>query len=95
MLISEGSRSLNVKKCMDEQKADTSVIDEGTIGEDIDDYIDENNLENMLSIEEVDEKIQQVEELRTAYRRKRNELKVLLGLNYGESYAKSGKKRLA
>ena len=70
---------------MDEQKADTSVIDEGTIGEDIDDYIDENNLENMLSIEEVDEKIQQVEELRTAYRRKRNELKVLLGLNYGES----------
>ena len=95
MLISEDSRSLNVKKCMDEQKADTSVIDEGTIGEDIDDYIDENNLENMLSIEEVDEKIQQVEELRTAYRRKRNELKVLLGLNYGESYAKSGKKRLA
>ena len=85
MLISEDSRSLNVKKCMDEQKADTSVIDEGTIGEDIDDYIDENNLENMLSIEEVDEKIQQVEELRTAYRRKRNELKVLLGLNYGES----------
>ena len=95
MLISEDSRSLNVKKCMDEQKADTSVIDERTIGEDIDDYIDENNLENMLSIEEVDEKIQQVEELRTAYRRKRNELKVLLGLNYGESYAKSGKKRLA
>ena len=95
MLISEDSQSLNVKKCMDEQKADTSVIDEGTIGEDIDDYIDENNLENMLSIEEVDEKIQQVEELRTAYRRKCNELKVLLGLNYGESYAKSGKKRLA
>ena len=43
-----------------------------TLGEDIDDYIDENNVENVLSIEEVDEKIQRFEELRTAYRRKYN-----------------------
>ena len=41
---------------MDKQKADALVIDEPTIGDDIDDYIDENNLENMLSIKEVDEK---------------------------------------
>ena len=40
----------------------------------------------MLPTEEVDEKIQRIEELRTAYRRKHNELKVLLGSN--------GKKRL-
>ena len=57
-----------------------------TLGEDIDDYIDENNVENVLSIDKVDEKIQRFEELRTAYRRKYNELKVLLGSN--------GKKRL-
>ena len=57
-----------------------------TIGGDIDDYIDENNVEDVLSIEEVDEKIQRIEELRAAYRRKHNELKVLLGSN--------GKKRL-
>ena len=57
-----------------------------TLGEDIDDYIDENNVENVLSKEEVDEKIQLFEELRTAYRRKYNELKVLLSSN--------GKKRL-
>ena len=80
---------------MDKQKADALVIDEPTIGDDIDDYIDENNLENMLSIKEVDEKIQQIEELRTAYRRKHNELKVLLASNYEESYAEDGKKRLA
>ena len=57
-----------------------------TIGGDIDDYIEENNVEDVLSIEEVDEKIQRIEELRAAYRRKHNELKVLLGSN--------GKKRL-
>ena len=36
----------------------------------------------MLSREEVDEKIQRIEKLRTVYRRGHNELKVLLGLNY-------------
>ena len=41
---------------MDKQRADALVIDEATITEDIDDYIDENNVENVLSKEEVDEK---------------------------------------
>ena len=39
---------------MDKQQTDALVIDKATIGEDIDDYIDESNLENMLSKEEVD-----------------------------------------
>ena len=47
------------------------------------------------SIEDVDGKIQQIEELRTAYRRKHNELKVLLGIHYEEPYAEDDKKRLA
>ena len=55
--ISKDLQSLNVKESMDKQKAHALVIDEATIGEDIDDYIDENNLEDMLSIEEVDENI--------------------------------------
>ena len=85
--ISKDLQSLNIKESLAKQKADALVIDEATIGEDIDDYIDENNnAENVLSIEEVDEKIQRIEELRAAYRRKHNELKVLLGSN--------GKKRL-
>ena len=52
--INEDLQSLNVKESMDKQKTDPLVIDEATIGEDIDDYIDESNLENMLSIEEAD-----------------------------------------
>ena len=45
--ISENFQSFDVKESMDKQKADALVIDEATIEEDIDDYIDENNLENM------------------------------------------------
>ena len=56
--ISEDLQSLNIKESMDKQKADALLIDESTIGEDIDGYIDENDLENMLSIEEIDERIQ-------------------------------------
>ena len=55
--ISNDLQSLNVKESMNKQKAHALVIDEATIGEDMDDYIDENNLEDMLSIEEVDENI--------------------------------------
>ena len=54
--ISKDLQSLNVEECMDKQRADALVIDEATITEDIDDYIDENNVENVLLIEEVDEK---------------------------------------
>ena len=92
--ISKDLQSLNVEESMDKQRADALVIDEATTTEDIDDYIDENNVENVLSIEEVDEKIQRIAELRTAYRKKHNELKVLLGSNYEESYAEDAKKRL-
>ena len=54
--ISKDLQSLNVEECMDKQRPDALVIDEATITEDIDDYIDENNVENVLLIEEVDEK---------------------------------------
>ena len=55
--ISEDLQSLNVKESMDKQKADALVIDETTIGEDIYDYIDENNVKNVLSVEGVNERI--------------------------------------
>ena len=48
---------------MHKQKAYAIVIDEATIGEDIDDYIDEKNVEEnivVLSIEKVDEKNQEL-----------------------------------
>ena len=58
--ISEDLQSLNVEESMNKHEPDTLVIDEATIEEDIDNYNDDNNVENMLSIEEVDEKIQQI-----------------------------------
>ena len=48
--VSEDLQSLNIEEIMDKQEADALVIDEVTIREDID-YIDENNVENMLSVE--------------------------------------------
>ena len=50
--------------------------------------------EKLISIEEVYGNIQRIEELRTVYRGKHNELKVLLGSKYEESSAEDGKKRL-
>ena len=50
--ISEDLKSLNLEESMNKQKADALVIDEATIWEDIDDYIDENDVKNMSSIEE-------------------------------------------
>ena len=53
--ISENLQSLNIEENLDKQKADALVIDEATIGDnyvdnfiDVDNYIDESNLENML-----------------------------------------------
>ena len=90
--ISEDLQSLNVEESMNKHEPDTLVIDEATIEEDIDNYNDDNKVENMLSIEEVDEKIQRIKELRTAYKRKHNELKVLLGPNYEKSYGEDPRK---
>ena len=55
--ICEDLQSLNAEESMDKQKTDSLVIDEATIGEEIDYYVDENNAENVLSTEKVDEKI--------------------------------------
>ena len=49
ILISEDFQSLNVKESMGKQKAYALVINEATIGEDIDDYVDENNVINRRS----------------------------------------------
>ena len=51
--ISKDLQSINVEGSMDKQKADAIVIDEAMIGEDIDDCINENNVDNMLSTEEL------------------------------------------
>lgn len=49
--ISEEFQSLNIEENMNKHQADALVIDEVTMGEDIDNYNDENDEQNMLSVE--------------------------------------------
>ena len=64
--ISKDLQSINAEGSMDKQKADAIVIDEATIGEDIDDCINENNVDNVIN-RRVVKKVQQIVELRTAH----------------------------
>ena len=67
---------------MEKEKIDALPIDESTIA----DYIDENEVGDVSSVAEIEGKINKIEELRTAYRRKHKQLKLLLGSKYGEVY---------
>ena len=58
----------------------TLSIEESTIADDLSDFIDENKVEDMLYSSEIDNKISKLEELRTGYRRKHKELKILSGI---------------
>ena len=49
--ISEEFQSLNTEESKNKHQVDALVIDEETIGEDIDNYNDENGVQNMLLIE--------------------------------------------
>ena len=70
-------------------------IDESTIADDIADYIDENEFEDATSISEIEGKISKKEQLRTSYRKKHKELKLMLGPKYGEVYKKDHDKKLS
>ena len=49
--ISEEFQSLDTEESKNKHQVDALVIDEETIGEDIDNYNDENGVQNMLLIE--------------------------------------------
>ena len=55
-----------------------------TLAEDIADYIDEIDVGNSSTMEEIDRKISRVEQLRTSYRRLHNELTITLQDRYPE-----------
>ena len=71
---------------MSQEKINALSIEESTISDDISDFIDENQVEDMLDASESDNKL---EELRTGYRRKHKELKILSGISYEDLYGKS------
>ena len=74
---------------MPQEKIDALSIEESTIADDITDFIDENQVEDMLDASEIDNKISKFKELRPGYRRKHKEFKILSGISYEDLYGKS------
>ena len=75
--ISEELEPLHQEKNMEKQRIDSLKVDEFTLAEDIADYIDENDVGNSSTVDEIYSKISRVEQLRTSYRRLHNELKII------------------
>ena len=93
--ISEDLQLMSREAEMEKEKIDALAIDESTIADDIADYIDENEFEDATSISEIEGKISKKEQLRTSYRKKHKELKLMLGLKHGEVYEKDHDKKLS
>ena len=92
--ISEDLQLVSSEENMSQEKIDALSTEESTIADDISDFIDENEVEYRLDASEIDNKISKLEELRTGYRRKHKELKILSGISYEDLYGKSVKKTL-
>ena len=79
---------------MEKQRIDSLKVDEFTLAEDIADYIDEIDVGNSSTMEEIDSKISRVEQLRTSCRRLHNELTITLQDRYPEEYEENYEKKL-
>ena len=82
--ISEELQHLHQEDNMEKQRIDSLKVDEFTLAEDIADCIDEIDVGNSSTMEEIDRKISRVEQLRTSYRRLHNELTITLQDRYPE-----------
>ena len=92
--ISENLHVMSSEADMKE-KIDALTIDESTIAEDIEDYIDENEVDVSTCIAEIDVKINKMEEFRTSYRKKHKELKLILGSKYEDLYSGNYDRKLS
>ena len=92
--ISEDLQLVSSEENMSQEKIDALSIEESRISDDTSDFIDENQVEDMVDASEIDSKISKLEELRTGYRRKHKELKILDGISYEDLYGKSVEKTL-
>ena len=75
--ISEGLDQIGEGDNMDKQRIDTVRGELSTIADDIEDFIDVNEIDENLTTSEVDCKVSKIKELRTSYRKLHNELKIL------------------
>ena len=80
---------------MDKQMIDAVRVELSTIADVIEDFIDENEIDENSTTWEVDSKISKSEELRTGYRKLHYELKILSEASYEELYGTDKERQLS
>ena len=91
--ISKGLDQIGEKDNMDKKKVDAIRVGLSTIADDIEDFIDENEIDEISTTSEVDYKVSKIEELRTSYRKLYNELEYFSEASYEELYGREETKR--
>ena len=93
--ISEGLDQIEEGDNMDKQIIDAIRVELSTIADDIEDFFDENEIDENSTTSEVDYKITKIEELRTSYRKLHNDLKILSEASYEELYRRDKERQLS
>ena len=93
--ISEGLDQIGEGDNMDKQRIDAIRVELSSIADDIEDFIDENEIDENSTTAEVDCKISKIEELRTSCRKLHNELNILSEASYGELYERDKERQLS
>ena len=86
--ISEGLYQIGERDNMDKQRTDAIRVDLSTIADDIEDFIDENEIDENSTTSEIYYKISKIEELRTSYGKLHSELKILYEASYEQLYGR-------
>ena len=93
--ISEGLDQIEEGDNMDKQIIDAIRVELSTIAGDIEDFFDENEIDENSTTSEVDYKISKIEELRTSYKKLHNELKISSEASYEELYGRDKERQLS
>ena len=93
--ISERLDQIGEGDNLDKQRIDAIRVELSTIVDDVEDFIDENEIDENSTTSEVDYKINKTEELRTSYRKLHNELKILAEASYEELYGRDKERQLS
>ena len=93
--ISEGLDQIGEEDNLDKQRIDAMTVELLIIADDIEDFIDENEVDENSTTTEVDCKISKIEELRTSHRNLQNEWKILSETSYEELYGRDKERQLS
>ena len=93
--ISEGLDQIGEEDNLDKQRIDAMTVELLIIADDIEDFIDENEVDENSTTTEVDCKISKIEEPRTSHRNLQNEWKILSETSYEELYGRDKERQLS